>query len=213
MLAGAFHALFSPAIEAALAEEKGRVTGPFGAAGKRRRRPARAASRTEEEKCPQPWCSRRGARRPLAYGRGTADSAHLRLERDRRNAGRDRETGSWDLPCAQVLRRSERLYSLQSFHPTTRLCKPGARQPSRRGPGIVTLSHFRDDCERRWRRLPRQGIDGGLDSMGAPEPEPHPLPVPAAAQRRTRVVRNTSVSKPAAILTAPTMASTTESAV
>src|SRR5450759_5136679 len=73
--------------------------------------------------------------------------------------------------------------------------------------GIVTLSHCRaGDCERRWRRLPRQGIDGGLDSMGAPECEPRPLPVPAAAQWRTRVVRNTSVSKPAAILTAPTMA-------
>jgi len=42
--------------------------------------------------------------------------------------------------------------------------------------------------------------------MGAPEREPRPLPVPAAAQWRTRVVRNTSVSKPAAILTAPTMA-------
>src|SRR5450759_777255 len=76
------------------------------------------------------------------------------------------------------------------------------------------LSHCRaGDCERRWRRLPRQGIDGGLDSMGAPEREPRPLPVPAAAQWRTRVVRNTSVSKPDAILTAPTMASTTESAV
>jgi transposase InsO family protein len=63
-----------------------------------------------------------------------------RLWRTRRNAGRDRETGSWDLPCAQVLRRSERLYSLQSFHPTTRPCKPDARQTSRRGPMPVRES-------------------------------------------------------------------------
>jgi hypothetical protein len=48
--------------------------------------------------------------------------------------------------------------------------------------------------------------------MSAPEREPRPFPVPAAAQWRTRVVRNTSVSKPAAILTAPALAPTTESA-
>jgi len=36
------------------------------------------------------------------------------------------------------------------------------------------------------RRLPRQGIDGGPDSIGAPGHEPHPLPVQSRGQEERR---------------------------
>jgi len=72
-----------------------------------RGRQAKADRRSGKTKWFESWYLRREACCPLLQGRRAADSALLRPGGDRRNAGRDSETGSSDLPGAQVLRRSK----------------------------------------------------------------------------------------------------------
>jgi hypothetical protein len=135
-----------------------------------RGRPVRAAARTGGEKRPEARCSRRGDRQPLTCRR-TADSTHFRPEGGRGNAGRDRETGSPDLPCARVLRRSKRLYSLRGFYPTaTRphgaFARPNALSSStqledRYAAVELVLPHMFQ------RPRGREGIDGARREGGA----------------------------------------------